>query len=302
MRTIFLLFSIALTQSVFSQVSSKVAEKNCPGRQDVDIETSLSYDGKVLVNSENKKVLSLNFKDGVKSGTSVYYVDGKVVEKRKHSNNYTFSSSSGISSTSLDRDENGVYPFVKVGNEDVAHSARFYQYVEFSQFKDELKLIFKKQIENLLINPTITLFADSELKELTTFDVSQLNNIEIVGLLTKNEVFVDKKRKLVDERIISFQPIARNVQTNQLEVLPAIYYPEVRNLLAKTSFNFNRVTENLDDMFFFHLMRGPVYQFTSLRDKKFNYGEPFSNLDCFYYKDYTDMLLAAEQYLIELLK
>src|SRR5690606_6379219 len=125
MRTIFLLISIGLTQSVFSQVSSKVAEKNCPGRQDVDIETSLSYDGKVLVNSENKKVLSLNFKDGVKSGTSVYYVDGKVVEKRKHTSNLAFASSKGYKAETIVRDENGVYPFVKVGNEDVAHSARF---------------------------------------------------------------------------------------------------------------------------------------------------------------------------------
>lgn len=282
-------------QVAFAQNTVKDHEKICDGISYTDIEIPFLYTGSI----EQKKVIEGSFKNGQKSGFWLYYDDnGKLIEKRNHKDNFTFTSKFTPGATTvMSTEKNGLKNFHHVKNEDVAWSARFYQFVEFDKMVEFDGQLVKNALEDIVARNKVTFFSDGELKEQISFDITQLNNYKLVGFLTKNDLFVDKSRLITEERIIAIQLIGKNVQTGELEVLPALYYPHIREELARYAVTFHGTKTTVDELFFHHYFRGPIRQFTSKNQKSYSYGNSFNELNCFAYKSYTELLFNAETYL-----
>lgn len=297
---------VACSLSLNGQEELYKTVKTCNGEELPDVIHTFTTDGSIEYNvSDTEKGFEGQYKNGVKNGTWSYYDSkGKLMEKRTHTDNYNFTSSNKTSklSTTLVKDANGVIPFHHVKEADVAWSARYFQFIDFAKVENVDGKVLKQTLEAILIDPQMKKYGDSELKEEVLFDVSQLNDYAIVGFISKNDLFVDKARMITDQRTIGLQLVGKNVKTGQLEALPALYYPNIREALAKQMINYGKKSMSIDEVFFYNLLRGPANQITFKSPTKYYYGKAIQDLECFFFQEYSHLIFDSEKFLTTLIE
>lgn len=302
--TLLLLFAGGFT--LFAQEELHKSVKNCQNEELPDVIFNFPVTGSIEYNaSDEKRGFKGYYKDGVKNGTWSYYdSNGKLMEKRKHTDNFNFTSSNKASklSTSLTKDQNGVIPFHHVKERDVIWSARFYQFIDFSKVENVEWDVLKQALEAILVNSATVKFESSELKDQIEFEAAQLADYSLVGYITKNECFVDQGRMITDQRVLAIQLVGKNVKTGQLEPMPAMYYPHIREALANYNVSFGKKLVSMDEVFFYNLLTGPANQFTSKSPVNYFYGKPITDLECFFYSEYSRIIYDSEIYLTSLIE
>jgi hypothetical protein len=97
-------------------------------------------------------------------------------------------------------------------------------------------LIFssKNMLEKIALiaqnNPSC-IFSDERLVIPTTIDFSQINDIS--GFKIKEDYMIDRKTQHLHHRIIAIAPLVYSTKTKELNALCWIYYPSIKNELAK---------------------------------------------------------------------
>ncbi len=111
-------------------------------------------------------------------------------------------------------------------------------------------------------------------EEETIIDTTQVLSSDIIEILVREEKFFDKKRSVLDQRIIGMAPVAlvQNKETGEWEkqILFWFYYPEARQLLANSRvYNEYNSFQNMsmDELFLKRLYTSTYLKESNLQDR-----------------------------------
>lgn len=254
-----------------------------------------------------KNVLNGHYKDGQKVGIWNYYDNnGKLILKRNYFNNISYEpvfpklpkahSKLGIGTIKQkERDSLGILPYHFVQGKDIALSVR---YLQLHWFKDQKELVSEELLQSafsqLLIDENITKFQSMELKDVISFSQNELDNLTLIGFMSKIDAFFDGNRQLSDARVIAVQPLALNEKGDTL-LMPVMYYPETRQNLSAFKINSYDYIQQLDDLFHYSLFTGPIYRTYFINSKvNTNYLTKFPNDLIFLNKEVQEIKVLME--------
>ena len=119
---------------------------------------------------------------------------------------------------------------------------------------------------------------DPPYDEYDTVIAREFSPDKVIGYRLKEDWFFDKQRSVIEVRIVGFAPLVYAVdedgnvrEGNQKLPLFWVYYPEARNLLAKTE-AFNRTNDaerrSFDDIFQKRLFGSYIYKESNVYDRR----------------------------------
>lgn len=219
------------------------------------------------------------YKDGQKIGIWSYYDNnGKLIVKRNYFNNLSYEplypklpkehSRLGIGIIKQkERDSLGILPYHFMQEKYVALSVR---YLQLNWFKDQKEIVSEELLQSafsqLLRDKSITKFQSMELKDTISFLPNELDNLTLLGFISKVDAFFDANRQLSEARIIAIQPVALNEKGDTL-LMPVFYYPHTRQNLSSFNINSYDYIQQLDDLFYYSLFRGRIWRGYHLNTK-----------------------------------
>lgn len=288
---------------LFSQSQIEVLESE--NQRIVDYTTVKT--GLFSIKDRKKNVLNGHYKDGQKVGIWNYYDNnGKLILKRNYFNNLSYApvfpklpkahSKLGIGTIKQkERDSLGILPYHFIQEKDVVLSIR---YLQLNWFKDQKELVSEEMLQSafsqLLRDESITKYQSMELKEMISFSQTELNNLTLIGFISKADAFFDGNRQLNESRIIAIQPLALNEKGDTL-LMPVLYYPETRQNLSAFKVNSYDYILQLDDLFYYSLFRGPVHRNYFIESKiNTNYLASFPHNITFLYKEIQEINILME--------
>lgn len=139
-------------------------------------------------------------------------------------------------------------------------------------FADELSV---DKLQKLLYRIEKTTTEDWDTgAEVEIIDTIQILSSDIIEILVREEKFFDKKRSVMDQRIIGMAPVAlvQNRETLEWEkqILFWFYYPEARQLLANSKvYNEYNSFQNMsmDELFLKRLYTSTIIKESNLQDR-----------------------------------
>ena len=296
---IFLCFLLITSTVSFSQsrIKSYVEEKQ------IDFIPVSLKSGFFSVEHGNKKILRGQYKDGQKTGIWKYYDNnGKLILKRNYFNNLSYQqifpkllkkySKLGIGTVKQKgRDSLGILQYHFVQEKDVALVVC---YLQLNWFKDQQNIVPESTLQSafsqLLTDKTILKYQSMEMKDTIEFSPEELREIQLIGFLSKADVFFDRSRQLDEARVIGVQPIAVNSIGDTI-LLPVFYYPQLRENLSVFKVNNYDYIQNLDDLFYYSVFIGPIYRYYLDSKIQTTYNHLFANEIRFLYREIQDINL-----------
>ena len=199
-----------------------------------------------------------------------YTEDGTIVSERFYFNNLFFrnrvESDLVDSSKSIpypvrasDSDPFGFYPVVE---NHISYSKRMWLDSVYIEGADEVIL-------SAIEAKSIKLYdaSDDQFRKLLV-EYPDTKGLVLDHYILKVDYLYDTSRALGETRIIGITPMAQN-EYGDMEKLCLIYYPEIRDILAKKSFegHYPEYVQNVDDLFFFGMYSGRMIKESNLHDK-----------------------------------
>ncbi len=240
-----------------------------------------------LLNAHGKIRAEGEFKNNIRTGIwKVYDTSGNVIQSREYKNNLEYTrlyprkvktgpaSLFDTSVYSLKYNAKGFYDYFQLEERMVLYSKRMWRTINATNNK----LLFSKTkfydaVIKFLSDSTQQGYCSKEESFATKMKFSEVatlssKNYQIISYKIKEDFVYDIDRNLSETRIIGICPVGINKKTKDTSDLCWIYFPYIREELAKhkISDKKNSLIKSMDDLFFFRYFSGDIYKESNIYD------------------------------------
>lgn len=167
--------------------------------------------------------------------------------------------------------DEGYIEYYDITKEMVLWAKRIWRYVEH----ENNTLLFESNyffsfLNNLATIDSITVYNPENDEFQTSFQASEVDTSgTILGFKIKEDAFIDRKRQVLETRILGICPVVINTSGDTID-LYWVYFPELRKFMAKEKISNNNLPSNiktLDDLFFYRYFSGRIIKESNIYDR-----------------------------------
>lgn len=230
-----------------------------------------------------------NFENNYRIGLwTLWDKDGKMLTQRNYKNPFVFEQKypeipDNPSIKLLNQaiyeityNDKGYIDYFEVTENVIVWSKRLWRFISKEDNKALLgdDLLFHK-LHKAVMQGAITAYAASSDDFMSLAAPSDINieNKEFVGFKIKEDWFFDNERLVTEVRPLGICPVVKKKGSDYTMDLYWLYYPELRNILAKTPVANKNISSsyqinNFDDVFFFRCFQSEIYKESNIYDKQ----------------------------------
>lgn len=227
-----------------------------------------------------KKMAEGDFDNNLRKGIwTVWDTTGKILVQRDYATPFSFKSKFQNVDTLLKYDlsynNKGYIDYFPITEKNVVWAKRIWRNIDSKNnpalFKNDALF---KVLQKIPLNDSVKIYKDDEFKQAISSKDITLKNTKIVGYKIKEDIFTDNQRYVFESRIIGICPVIINETTKDTTDLYWIYWPTIREQLAKEKLKETTLSsrvKTMDDLFFFRNFSSTIYKESFVFDKSKTY-------------------------------
>ncbi len=225
------------------------------------------------------KLAEGDFDNNMRTGLwTVWDTTGKILVQLEYTSPFSFKSKYQNVDTlkyNLNYNRKGFIDDFPITEKNVVWAKRIWRTIDSKNnpalFKNDALF---KVLQKTPLNDSVKIYKDDEFKQAISSKDITLKNTKIVGYKIKEDIFTDNQRYVFESRIIGICPVIINETTKDTTDLYWIYWPYIREHLAKEKIKEETLSsrvKTLDDLFFFRNFSSTIYKESFVFDKAKTY-------------------------------